>query len=839
MTLLQERGNHRIELSVGERSVLWVIQGGIFAVLFIPLLVSTQTFFPFIVFKNVVFRIIVEIMFALYFLLALRQPRFRPKKNLFMILITLFFLQVTLSSFFGIGWYRSFWGNYERMGGVFRMWHVFAFFLIASSVVTSRRTWNAVLTVSIFVSVVMSFVVLSQKLGVESIVPSSAGSRLTGTIGNPAYLAVYILFHLFFLLYFFFRDQEFRLKIFVWCVIVFDAFLVGFDFVLKMLSGKTLLLPFFENVYFLSTLGIFHLMLALVWFFQNQREIIKYFIGFLFIFEILVISWTQTRGAAVGFFIGILVCIVFGWLFNKNTKQRIILSTAGVLLFMMPFLIYFGRDTALVKGNEMLSRLSTISPRDITTESRLLVWEAVWRGWTENIPRFLFGYGEENVFFVFNRHFPPEIYKDRGSRVWFDRAHNIFLDIGVSNGIIGLVLYILFFSYAGYIIVRTARQEKSPSLVIFLGLLSAYLVQNMFVFDTLNTLILFYLVLAFILFLHISNMKAVSLPFPRKHSLKKYRIVPAVFLVFVICAWAIYVLNIKLLWVNEKLLRAIQESQTADIILDQYPEKAEFFDIYKMQENFLAAINEAVTGRYEARQHFAQSLEGLKGRKGIGEQAFISVVQTAQRELQKNIAEEPHNVRHYIFLGRLYHKFMDVIPQYAEREVELMTQAVQLSPQRPHIYFERGWALLRLGETEKALLDFQKGISLSPAVKESRLAYIRVLISVGRFDEALREIQYIQEKLPNRLSKEDYLQIIDLYENFGKNDIISLLYEYLLQEYPEAEFFARYALFYASIGENQRAEEVIRRAVEINPSYKKEIQKYLNQFFQPEQGNGL
>ena len=55
---------------------------GLFLIPFIPFLVSSSLFFPFITTKAFTFRIIVEVIFALWLLLSLLDSSYRPKKSL-------------------------------------------------------------------------------------------------------------------------------------------------------------------------------------------------------------------------------------------------------------------------------------------------------------------------------------------------------------------------------------------------------------------------------------------------------------------------------------------------------------------------------------------------------------------------------------------------------------------------------------------------------------------------------------------------------------------------------------------------------------------------------------
>ena len=67
---------------ISEQIILKIIRVGIYAILFLPLAIIPWLFFPFSTSKAFLFQIIVEIIFALYFTLALKNPAYRPKKTL-------------------------------------------------------------------------------------------------------------------------------------------------------------------------------------------------------------------------------------------------------------------------------------------------------------------------------------------------------------------------------------------------------------------------------------------------------------------------------------------------------------------------------------------------------------------------------------------------------------------------------------------------------------------------------------------------------------------------------------------------------------------------------------
>src|SRR3989338_5265902 len=111
-----------------ESNIIKIIKLGVYAVLFLPLIVVPLLFFPFSTSKAFLFQAIVEIIFALYFIVALKNPEYRPKKTLLFYAVSFYFIALLLSAVFGLDFYHSFFGNYERMWGFFQLLHFFFVF---------------------------------------------------------------------------------------------------------------------------------------------------------------------------------------------------------------------------------------------------------------------------------------------------------------------------------------------------------------------------------------------------------------------------------------------------------------------------------------------------------------------------------------------------------------------------------------------------------------------------------------------------------------------------------------------------------------------------------------
>ncbi len=183
----------------------WVIYIGLFLIPFVPFLVYSSLFFPFITSKAFTFRIIVEIIFGAWIILAALAPEFRPRKSIILYSLLAFVFIIGLADVFGVAPMKSFWSNYERMEGFITILHLGALFLVIGSVL-KEKGWKWWWNTSLIASALMIIYGLFQLMGLAEV--HQGGVRLDGSIGNASYLAVYMLFHIFIAMMFFLRENK-------------------------------------------------------------------------------------------------------------------------------------------------------------------------------------------------------------------------------------------------------------------------------------------------------------------------------------------------------------------------------------------------------------------------------------------------------------------------------------------------------------------------------------------------------------------------------------------------------------------------------------------------------
>lgn len=178
---------------MSQKIYLYILRFGIYLVLISFFLVFKSFLFPFITSKQIYFNILIELLFAIWLAFIIKYPSWRPKKSWITIGLISFFTVLLISSFTGVDFNLSFWGDIERMLGWFHLVHFLIFYLIIITVMRTWQDWQKLLILSVIASVFISFYAMSKE-------------PFYATIGNTAYVSGLVIFNIYFALILFFRS---------------------------------------------------------------------------------------------------------------------------------------------------------------------------------------------------------------------------------------------------------------------------------------------------------------------------------------------------------------------------------------------------------------------------------------------------------------------------------------------------------------------------------------------------------------------------------------------------------------------------------------------------------
>jgi O-antigen ligase/tetratricopeptide (TPR) repeat protein len=445
-----------------------IVRSSIFALLFIvvifPLVVANPLFFPFITGKALFFRIVVELAFAGWVILACMNSKYRPKITPLSIAVTAFTLITLLADLLGVSPLRSIWSNFERMEGWLMIVHLWGFFIVATSLFgygeEGKRNWHKLFNFSLLISVIISIYGFLQFFGLAE--THQGAMRIDATLGNSAYMAVYMLIHAFMAGYMFFSVRH------------------------NKTSGSILS----QVVYAVIALS-----------------------------SIFLVFSTATRGSIIGVIGGIMLALFLHAVLGKNEKTKYRLISGGIIavIVLIGITFWLNRDAQFIRSNYILDRLASISWSDNKTQARGYVWPMAIKGFTE---RPILGWGQENFNYVFNANYNPKMWSQEQ---WFDRAHSVFLDWLIASGALGILSYLSLYVFLLIAIWKSVLTVREKS--VFTGLVAGYALHNVFVFDNLSSYALFFALLGFGASMS-QNQKELFDPKPIQKDVVEYIVAP-------------------------------------------------------------------------------------------------------------------------------------------------------------------------------------------------------------------------------------------------------------------------------------------------------------------------
>ncbi|MDP2812114.1 MAG: O-antigen ligase family protein [bacterium] len=794
------------------------------SIFFLPLLVNANYYFPFITPRNFIFRLLVSLAFALYLIIwARNKEKYKPLVNKSFYFYIILVAILTISSLVNGDFLYSFWGNYERMDGLISWYHLLAFLVVILGVYKSQKSWQYLLRISIFASFLVSFIALSQYFGLSLFLPSSTGARASSMLGNPIYLATYNLFNLFFAAYLWSKKSVNLKKTELWFFYIFDFVLILMELVARLKGNSGPLSQIASNFWLLLFLVVPQVSIHINNFCSAKKARLNNYSRSLYFLFIIIINFfalfnTQTRGVLIGLLMSFFILSIF-FIFSKAVSKKIKLSIIFLfIIFIFSIVgIFVFKDSKVIKNRSTISRIANISLTDVTTESRLLTWRLSIKGF---LVKPILGYGQENFYVVFNKYFPSEIFKDSGSQIWFDRPHNIFLQYLIDGGILALLSYLaIFFFILKSLYCHYKKTRDFKTIAILGALVSAYLFQNFFVFDSLNSNILFVLLLAVSIFI-----SAREKPKEEKQNKTNGNLLLAMIL-FVVVVVSAYFINIPQMRANQYLMLELR-----DIRLNAFKGYDEF-----AYQNLIADINSNYLGKFEGRQVLSEHVRELILNPNVNYKDKIKPLALAENELLKSIKEQPNNVRQHSFLMSLYSSASLLSPDYVAKNAILAEKAFILSPNRTPLYTSLAQSYFYSGQYDKAIVLFEKAKEISPYNFDSYFDLFTSYVFIKDLDSVRNLLAEFADnfdsiyKFNSGASKDAfdikqvyaeryYLKFADAYFRLAQTQEAIDLLEKKLLDYPDNPvFIENLIIYYNNFGDSVKVSFYFSNLQKISP----------------------
>ncbi|MDP3710662.1 MAG: O-antigen ligase family protein [bacterium] len=733
-----------------EKVLLWIVRVGLCLIPFLPFYVESSMLFPFITGKNFAFRIIIEFIFIAWVGLILISPAYRPRLTTLFKAVTIFVGIVFLADLLGPNPYRSFFSNYERMEGFMMIFHLYLYFLMLVSVFRKKRDWLVFFNIVLFAGLAVSYIALLQRLGLR--VSIQGGFRVDSTIGNPAYLAAYLLFH-------------------VWLLFI-------------------LLQQFWKKIWLRTIYGL------------------------LLIFQLAIIYFTATRGVTLALlvsFVALTAVLAFFWkkFFGSEALygRKIAISVLTILIVSSAILWQL-RNLQSIQSSPGLGRLTSYSLSERTIQSRFTIWGMAFKGALE---RPILGWGQENFYLVFQKYFDPKLY---ASEPWFDRSHNVFFDWLIHTGFLGLAGYLSIFGIVfWWLWLAFKKRTVAPWQTLMLGgLFVSYFLQNLFVFDNLNTYILFFAFLAYMQFIakDLKSEEVAVLPaHSNVRSEQAYAVMSGLLVLLLIVGYFIHIKPIK---EAKALIQAMKTVNTTQSISD-------WIASYKK------ALSYGTFGGDEVRQQVANTARSVIDHPKFTPEEKKQFIEFALEELREDVENPAKDVKHVLFFGAILEKAMRLNPPYAVEAEKVLQEAIRLSPKKQVIYFELAQLYLSTGHLDRAAEVMRTAWHLDLSFKEAA-GNLWLTGIFAKKPEIIAEVKAVYDL--DSFGEEVLSRLASAYQQVQDYSSALPVYERLVKIAPKnPKYLAVYAALLANFNRNKEAKIYAEQAAALDPAFAVEAKEFL------------
>jgi O-antigen ligase len=284
---------------------------------FTPLVFFEKLPFPYIVEKTLYFRFIFTLILGVWTIVAFQDKSYLPQRNPLTVAMVCLALIGLLTAFLGQDFYASFWSGLERMEGLVGNLYMLFYFVVLSTSLKTNKEWKVFF---MFSCVTASLLVI---LGIgKEYALLIEGERLFTHIGNPMYVGLYLVLHLFIVFFLLLDSSNLFKKV---SILIIPILLVGL---------------------FLS----------------------------------------QTRSALLGFFAGLCVVVGSVIISQKKTplvQVGIVVLLGGFSLLGMGY-FYLQHSTLFLENHAAIRRIFTVLTSNGTGISRLNSWKIAYSGFLEH-----------------------------------------------------------------------------------------------------------------------------------------------------------------------------------------------------------------------------------------------------------------------------------------------------------------------------------------------------------------------------------------------------------------------------------------------------------------------
>ena len=402
--------------------------------------------------------------------------------------------------------------------------------------------------------------------------------------------------------------------------------------------------------------------------------------------QLACLALTQARAAWLGL-IAALVTGLLAWAVASHWRKRQMAALLAAIVILGLLAIGFVAllkdpagplaPLAHIPGLDRLASLADVEGG--SGAARLTTWRATLPLVVEGGA---LGYGPETMRPVFARVFPPELVYYQGRHVTVDRAHNLWLDLGMSAGLAGIAGLLAFLVGWAWLAWR-GRPGRGDRwrLVAWARLVAAvagHLVELQFSFDLTASATAFWLVLAMGVALWTPRAKE-DRTAPTTDPRQLLPLLPAAALALML-AWLVCA---RPLLADTAYQQALEAGSTAE---ERLAASARAVDLWPLEPAYRLELAWTQLQQGETRAAEAQLAAALEG--------------------------QAHDPGVWAAIGGLYARWGEVEPGRFVQAEAAYRRALGLAPNTASFHVALGLVLARQGRLEEAVSELERAVAL-------------------------------------------------------------------------------------------------------------------------------
>jgi len=630
----------------------------------------------------------------------------------------------------------------------------FAFLILLffmSFIIVKGKDWKKLLDFSLIIGFIVGLIAIFQRFSILSPIIKGMTYRPTSTLGNTIILAVYLL-PLIFLSLSFFTLEKNRFK--------------------------------------------------------------KYSYAFLVVFySFIIIFITQTRAALLGLLVGLL------WFLIAYPKKMTAIKIGAVVLpiIFIVFIFFLGANTQIYENwpvfiKEPITRITGLTQGINVDQSRTSAWAISISAFWEKP---YFGYGPENFYIAFNKHYDPNL-PSMEIMQNFDRAHNYLIQTMVDSGGFALVFYLIFF-FSLLWGLQKIKNEHPTAHGLQAGFI-AFFIAGLASIEGFAIMLIFFFFSAYSFHLMSANSEKKLGNIETKENKLKFFKVPALIILFLVLIIFLWQYNFVPLQINSQVVIA-QTLQNAD-----WPTSSK---ILEEQSKIKTLLLPYVNSIY---------LSFLIDRVIYHPEEKDSISQTVNKISEENVRLQPYDYRNWLRLGESLATIAKTNkdPEIIKKSENAFNKALELSPKNPSIIFSSFMADVSLGNLKKA--KEKADYCLKTFSKNRDCFWISALINIhlgdvkmgkefiGKAENAGYDLNVdqiaLRQLVAAYLETKNYKEMLPLYQRLSELDKSQVQYKTSVM------------LCYKGIGNYSAARQLALEVIKTNPELKPSIDEFLRTLYQ-------